>query len=89
LRLNGSAFVQDNHSLMAQWPEAEMVLLVKLREMFPSCPGYIHKMILDEESKFVPKQHCETLVPTWKSLEVVADVLPPRDGYLGQEQDAA
>ncbi len=55
LRLNGSAFIQDNDPLLSHWPEAEMVLRVKLREMFPNCPRYIHKMTLVEESAFVPK----------------------------------
>ena len=90
VRLNGSAFIQDDDPLLGHWPEAEMVLRVKLREMFPNCPRYIHKMTLVEESTFVPKQQCETPVPAWKRLEVVADVLPPRDAYLaGNEQDAA
>ncbi|WP_432743588.1 pyridoxamine 5'-phosphate oxidase family protein [Methylobacter sp. G7] len=90
LRLNGSAFILDNDPLMNHWPEAQLVLRVKLREMFPNCPRYIHKMTLVEESAFVPKQHCETPAPAWKRLEVVADVLPPRDAHLaGNEQDAA
>lgn len=90
VRLNGSAFVLDDDPLLSHWPEAEMVLRVKLREMFPNCPRYIHKMALVEESAFVPKPHCETPVPVWKRLEAVADVLPPRDAHLaGNEQDAA
>lgn len=90
VRVNGSAFVLDDDPLLSHWPEAEMVLRVKLREMFPNCPRYIHKMTLVEESAFVPKQHCETPVAAWKRLEAVADVLPPRDAHLaGQEQDAA
>ncbi len=90
LRLNGSAFVQENDPLLEHWPEAEVVLRVKVREMFPNCPRYIHKMELIEESAFVPKQHCETPSPDWKRLEVVADVLPARDAHLaGNEQDAA
>ena len=90
LRLNGSAFVQENDPLLAHWPEVEMVMRVKLREMFPNCPRYIHKMALVEESSFVPKRHCETPVPAWKRLEAVADVLPLRDAHLaGHEQDAA
>lgn len=90
LRLTGTAFIQDDDPLISHWPEAEMVLRIKLREMFPNCPRYIHKMTLVEESAFVPKQHCETPVPAWKRLGVVADVLPPRDAHLaGDEQDAA
>lgn len=90
LRVNGSAFIQDDDPLLADWSEAQLIVRVKLREMFPNCPRYIHKMILVEESAFVPKSHCETPAPAWKRLEIVADVLPPRDAYLaGKEQDAA
>lgn len=90
LRVKGSAFIQDDDPLLANWPEAELIVRVQLREMFPNCPRYIHKMTLVEESAFVPKAHCETPAPAWKSLEVVADVLPPRDAHLaGHEQDAA
>lgn len=90
LRVKGNAFIQDDDPLLANWPEAELIVRVKLREMFPNCPRYIHKMTLVEESVFVPKSHCETPAPAWKRLEVVADVLPPRDAHLaGHEQDAA
>ena len=90
LRLNGDAFIQENDPLLAHWPEAELVVRVKLREMFPNCPRYIHKMVMVEESAFVPKKHCETPAPDWKRLEMVADVLPTRDVHLaGNLQDPA
>lgn len=90
LRFNGDAFIQDDDPLLADWPEAQLVVRVRVREMFPNCPRYIHKMTLVEESEFVPKAECETPQPAWKRLEVVADVLPPRDAHLaGSEQDAA
>lgn len=90
LRVNGDACIQHDDPLSADWPEAELIVRVKIREIFPNCPRYIHKMTLVEESVFVPKAHCETPAPAWKRLEVVADVLPPRDAHLaGQEQDAA
>lgn len=90
LRVKGRAFILDDDSLMSHWPEAQLIVRVQLREMFPNCPRYIHKMTLVEESVFVPKAHCETPAPAWKRLEVVADVLPPRDAHLaGNEQDAA
>lgn len=90
LRVNGSAFMQDDDPLLTDWPEAELVLRVRLRELFPNCPRYIHKMTLVEESAFVPKKHCQTPAPAWKHLEVVADVLPPRDAHLaGHDQDTA
>lgn len=90
LRVKGNAFIQADDPLLAEWPEAELIVRVQLREMFPNCPRYIHKMTLVEESAFVPKSHCETPAPAWKRLEAVADVLPPKDAHLaGCEQDAA
>jgi len=90
LRFNGSAFIQIGDPLINEWPEAELVVRVQLREMFPNCPRYIHKMMLVEESEFVPKLECETPAPAWKGLEVVADVLPQRDAHLaGNDTDTA
>lgn len=90
LRLNGEASILDGDPLRNAWPEAELVVRVQLREMFPNCPRYIHKMALVEESEFVPRVGSETPPPAWKSLEAVADVLPQRDAHLaGSDQDAA
>lgn len=90
LRFNGDAFIQNDDPLMREWAEAQLVVRVKLRDIFPNCPRYIHKMALIEESEFVPKPECETPVPAWKRLEAVADVLPPSDAHLaGNETDAA
>jgi hypothetical protein len=90
LRLNGEATLQEADPLLGHWLGAEMVVRVKLREVFPNCPRYIHKMSLVEESAFVPKADRETPVPAWKRLEAVADVLPPRDAHLaGHGQDPA
>ncbi len=90
LRVNGSASLLDDDPLLAEWPEAQLVVRVAVREVFPNCPRYVHKMELIEESLFVPKVGCETPAPTWKSLEAVADVLPARDAHLaGNGQDAA
>lgn len=90
LRVNGDAFILDDDPLLTEWPEAQLVVRVNVREVFPNCPRYVHKMALIEESVFVPKADCPTPAAVWKSLEVVADVLPPRDAHLaGNDQDAA
>jgi len=90
LRVNGEAFILDQDPLQAEWPEAQLVVRVKTSAVFPNCPRYVHKMALVEESAYVPKANCETPAPAWKSLEAVADVLPPRDAHLaGHDQDAA
>jgi len=82
LRVNGSASVSEHDPLLAEYPEAQLVIRVVVREVFPNCPRYIHKMQLVEESAFIPKAECTTPPPAWKSLAVVADVLPARDAHL-------
>lgn len=90
LRVNGIASIDLNDPLMGEYPEAQLVIRVTVREVFPNCPRYIHKMQLIEESVFVPKARCETPQPPWKSLALVADVLPARDAHLaGTDEDPA
>ena len=88
VRVNGKASITLDDPLLSHWPEAKLVVRVKVRETFPNCPRYIHKMDLSEESGFVPKANCETPAPAWKKLEIVADVLPAADSHLASnEQD--
>ena len=88
VRVNGLASIVDNDPLLSNWPEAVVVVRVKVRETFPNCPRYIHKMALVEESAFVPKAACQTPDAAWKKLEIVADVLPAKDAHLASnEQD--
>lgn len=90
LRVNGLASIAHDDPLLAEYPEAQMVVRVKVREVFPNCPRYIHKMQLVEESDFVPKAACATPAPPWKSLALVADVLPVRDSHLaGTDENPA
>ena len=79
LRLNGSASIDENDPLMAEYLEAQFVVRVRVREVFPNCPRYIHRMQRVESSPFVPHAGCETPVPKWKQSEWAADVLPEKD----------
>jgi hypothetical protein len=79
MRLNGEASIDANDPLMAEYPEAQFIVRVRAREVFPNCPRYIHRMQLVERSRFVPKAACETPVPSWKKGDWVADVLPEQD----------
>jgi uncharacterized protein len=66
MRINGEARIEYDHPLMAEFPEAQFMVLVRPHQIFPNCPRYIHKMQLVERSKFVPKAACETPDPDWK-----------------------
>lgn len=79
MRLNGEATIDIDDPLKAQWPEAQFVVRVTAREVFPNCPRYIHKMKLVERSRFVPNDQCPTPVPAWKTGAWVEDVLPEGD----------
>ena len=77
MRLNGTATVNYEDPLLAEYPEAQAIVRVTAREVFPNCPRYIHKMELVERSTYVPKADCETPQPEWK--QAFADVLPAND----------
>jgi hypothetical protein len=79
MRLNGEATIDASDPLLANYPEAQFIVRVRAREVFPNCPRYIHKMQLVARSRFVPKEACETPVPAWKAGDWVADVLPEHD----------
>jgi uncharacterized protein len=79
LRLNGTASVDAADPLLATWPEARAVVRVRVRELFPNCPRYIHHYTLVERSRFVPHAEQETPVPDWKRSDWASDVLPAGD----------
>jgi uncharacterized protein len=79
LRLNGTASIEPQDSAQPPYPEAQFVVRVKVREVFPNCPRYIHKYQLVERSKFVPRASVQTPVPGWKRYEWARDVLPEGD----------
>lgn len=79
MRLNGTARIEPASSVDPAYPEAQFVVKVKVRQVFPNCPRYIHKMQLVERSSFVPHTDITTPVPAWKRMEWSCDVLPERD----------
>jgi predicted pyridoxine 5'-phosphate oxidase superfamily flavin-nucleotide-binding protein len=79
MRLNGVASVADDDPLLAEFPEAQMIVRVAATEVFPNCPRYIHRMQLVERSRFVPHANCEPPVPGCKRTEWARDVLAASD----------
>ncbi len=53
-------------------------MIVSVREVFPNCSRYVHKMQLVERSRFVPRPKLETPIPEWKRATWASDVLPDR-----------
>jgi uncharacterized protein len=87
LRFNGEATIDPADPLLAACPEAELIVRVRAREIFPNCPRYIHKMQLVERSRFVPRAGCDTPVPAWKKMDWAADALPEGDPALDPNRE--
>jgi predicted pyridoxine 5'-phosphate oxidase superfamily flavin-nucleotide-binding protein len=79
LRVNGEATLEPAASLDPPYLEAQFVVKVAVRQVFPNCPRYIHKMQLIERSTFVPRAAVPTPIPGWKRMEWACDVLPAGD----------
>jgi predicted pyridoxine 5'-phosphate oxidase superfamily flavin-nucleotide-binding protein len=79
LRLNGVASVDERDDLIGSYPEAQFVVRVRVTQLFPNCPRYIHRMALVERSRFVPRADRQTPVPDWKRADWACDVLPHDD----------
>lgn len=79
LRVSGVASVHEDDPLLAECPEAKLIVRVAVSDVFPNCPRYIHRYELVERSRFVPRQGCETPVPDWKRREWARDVLAADD----------
>src|SRR5437667_2757352 len=43
MRVNGTASIVEDDPLVETYPEAQFVVRVHAREIFPNCPRYIHK----------------------------------------------
>jgi len=79
LRLNGDASIDDGDALLDAYPEAQLIVRVAVREVFPNCGRYIHALKQVEPSAFVPRAGCETPVPAWKRSEWAHDAYPADD----------
>ena len=79
MRLDGTASIDPADPLAGDYPEAQFVVRVRARAVYPNCPRYIHRYTLVRRSRFVPRPECATPVPEWKRSDWAADVLPEHD----------
>ena len=78
LRVQGDAEIAFEDPLLEEFPEANLIVRVRVTQVFPNCPRYVHKRVLVERSRFVPKAGRETPEPGWKGATWAADVLPKK-----------
>jgi predicted pyridoxine 5'-phosphate oxidase superfamily flavin-nucleotide-binding protein len=79
MRLDGTASIDFNDPLQSEYLEAQFVVRVHARAVYPNCPRYIHRYELVRRSRFVPHEECLTPVPEWKRSTWAVDALPPQD----------
>jgi predicted pyridoxine 5'-phosphate oxidase superfamily flavin-nucleotide-binding protein len=84
MRVDGTARIVPDDPLLERYPEAQFVVRVQARRVYPNCPRYIHKRHLVERSAFVPRTGTATPIPGWKKTEWASDVLPARDPARGE-----
>jgi predicted pyridoxine 5'-phosphate oxidase superfamily flavin-nucleotide-binding protein len=79
MRLEGTAGVDFDDPLTGDYPEAQFVVRVRARAVFPNCPRYIHRYRLVQRSRFVPHRDRLTPVPEWKRSDWAVDALAEHD----------
>lgn len=79
LRLEGTASIDAADPLLGDYLEAQFVVRVRARAVYPNCPRYIHRYARAQSSRFVPQIGRLTPVPEWKCSGWAADVLPGND----------
>jgi predicted pyridoxine 5'-phosphate oxidase superfamily flavin-nucleotide-binding protein len=79
MRLEGEASIDMDDPLIASYPEAQFVVRVRARAVYPNCPRYIHRYQLVRRSRFVPQAGTLTPVPEWKRSDWAIDALPASD----------
>ena len=79
LRVNGTARIEPPEFVTPRFAQAQFVVIVAIREVFPNCPRYIHKYALVERSSFVPREDTAAPIPKWKQMDWARDALAHND----------
>ncbi len=79
LRVNGSAVLNYDDPLLAEFVGAQLIVRVTPYAIFPNCPRYVHRMQVIERSPYTPAEGHTPPVPGWKQRPEFQEVLPPGD----------
>ena len=79
MRLQGQASITKNDPLLSFYPEADLVVRVKIERTWVNCPRYIHRYKKLSASSSTPGVQKKTPFAAWKRLDAVQDVLPQKD----------
>ena len=85
LRIHGTAELVFEGPLLESYHEAQFLVRVKIAEIYPNCPRYVHKYQRVAKSKFVPDPTKETPVPAWKRIDQIQAQLPAHQQSLAEQ----
>ncbi len=77
IRIEGTAQLSRDSSVLAQWPETALAVQVKVSNMWVNCPRYVQPMQYLQPAEHIPRDGVETPQPEWKRMQGLADVVPP------------
>ena len=78
LRVNGTAVVSSDDSLLPLTVGAQLIVRVAARTIFPNCPRYIPTMQLVEPSIYSPRADHDAPEPAWKGFTDFKEYVHPR-----------
>ena len=84
IRVQGTAQLVRDPQVLKQWKDVALAVEVSITRTWINCPRYIHPMAKLGQSKHVPRDGHQTEPAQWKSLEVIADVVPAQPHELGK-----
>ncbi len=79
LRVHGEARIERDDPLLGDWPGAQLVVRIRVGELFENCPRYIHRYQRVASSKYTPRAGYTPPLPQWKHIDAMQDVLLERD----------
>ncbi len=77
--MQGEAEVSAAPEHLACFKEAELVVRVKVTDLWMNCPRYIHRYQKLKTSRYVPQAGVETPLCEWKRIDGIQDVLRPNE----------
>ena len=77
--MQGEAEVSAAPEHLACFKEAELVVRVKVTDLWMNCPRYIHRYQKLKTSRYVPQAGVETPLCEWKRIDGIQDVLRPHE----------
>ncbi len=86
VRVHGTASIDKQDPLIKEFHGAELVVRIKVTEIFVNCPRYINKYQRIKSSKYTPNTDFENpLTPQWKLIDGLQEALPENERGIAEK----